>query len=686
MGEVLIYSSTLTTAQRQAVENYLDYKWFGTGTPLNVLPASYPVQITGGAALDLNGVSESVAAISDYSGSGGTVTNSSGDAATLIVSPAGASTFSGVIAGSTLGTIGLTVNGPGTQVLAGQNTYTGATTIAGGTLAIAGAGYLGGGNYSAAISNSGALVFNTSANQALAGAISGTGSLWQTGAGTLTLAANNTFTGPTNANAGTLLLNSGSLNTASAVMVAGGATFGGIGTAGTVSVNLGGTIQAGQYGASTGTLSLASLNFSGSGTLNETPATGYVPLVVTASNGLVTSAGSVTINLGGAPLAAGTYHLLQYAGNIGGSGSSSFYLGSYFPGPRGLYSLVGSNAGYLDLSVVSDSPVWTGSNNSAWDATTVNWKLLSSGGTTQFLPADTVIFPNTAATGIVNISASNVAPTSATFNNSTLSYTLSGAFGITDSVLPTWLTKSGTGLLTIANTNSFTGGVYLTGGTIALAAGGSLPAGTALTLGSGTSNGTFDLAGNNQQIGALAVAAGATPASQIITASTGSSTLTFSGGATPSVFSGKVQNTGGTLGLDVAAGTLNLSGGSATYAGATTVNSGLLQVTSLPNTSGIAVAAAGAESHGYEPECCGGGKQLGQRELHGLQRHDHARRSQRQRHDHLRRRGLAARAFRGRGDGRRPRRDCHCQRRHRKPQRRDGRDRQPGQRDREPGQ
>ena len=104
---------------------------------------------------------------------------------------------------------GLTMVGPGTMILAGNNTYTGATTISSGTLQVGGGGVLGGGSYSAAISNSGALVMSTSTNQTLSGVISGPGSLYQLGSGTTTLSANNTFTGTTTVSGGMLLLNNG---------------------------------------------------------------------------------------------------------------------------------------------------------------------------------------------------------------------------------------------------------------------------------------------------------------------------------------------------------------------------------------------------------------------------------------------------------------------------------------------
>ena len=102
----------------------------------------------------------------------GTITRGSGYASgsgTLTIGVAGGSgTFSGQIALSGTNAVTLVKTGAGLQVLSGANTYTGGTTISGGTLLIGGSGYLGGGNYSNTISNSGALVFNTSHNQTLA--------------------------------------------------------------------------------------------------------------------------------------------------------------------------------------------------------------------------------------------------------------------------------------------------------------------------------------------------------------------------------------------------------------------------------------------------------------------------------------------------------------------------------------
>ena len=104
----------------------------------NVLPTTTTLSLASGGKLDLSGHNQQVASLSDYvSGNGGSILNSnSGAASVLTVSPTGGSTtFSGtIVGGGTLGTISLVMNGNGTQVLSGSNTYTGGTTVSGGTL------------------------------------------------------------------------------------------------------------------------------------------------------------------------------------------------------------------------------------------------------------------------------------------------------------------------------------------------------------------------------------------------------------------------------------------------------------------------------------------------------------------------------------------------------------------------
>ena len=264
--------------------------------------SSTDFSLASGATLALNGFNLPIGSLT---GSGGTVSLGS-NTLTLGSDNTSPPAFAGTIIGSGGA---LTQTGSGMLTLTGSSTYTGATTISGGTL------QLGNGGTAGALSTSGTisigrgatLAFNRSDNVAqgviFSGSpIAGGGNLVQLGPGTLTLNAANPYSGTTTVSGGGLLLNSGSLNVAGAVSVAAGAAFGGNGSAGSVTVNSGGTIQGGYNGA--GTLTLAGLNFTGSGSVNETPAAmPYVPLSITTSNGLVVNGGtgSVAVNLGGAP-------------------------------------------------------------------------------------------------------------------------------------------------------------------------------------------------------------------------------------------------------------------------------------------------------------------------------------------------------------------------------------------------
>ncbi len=144
-------------------------------------------------------------------------------------------------------TQGITINGNGITVLTGVNTYAGATTISSGTLQLGDGtnGHDGSIAATSGVTDNAVLVYNLNGVQTVSYAISGSGSLTKTGPGTLSLNGGTSYTGGTSVNAGKLYANS-SLDT---VAVAAGATLGGLGSVGNVTVAPGGGIEGGQSGS-----------------------------------------------------------------------------------------------------------------------------------------------------------------------------------------------------------------------------------------------------------------------------------------------------------------------------------------------------------------------------------------------------------------------------------------------------
>ncbi|MDR1268124.1 MAG: autotransporter-associated beta strand repeat-containing protein, partial [Planctomycetaceae bacterium] len=120
--------------------------------------------------------------------------NSSGQAVALTVGADNQDTVP-VYNGNITGTGNVTKIGGGIQKFAGQNTYSGGTTISDGRLVSIGISGFGTGN----IVNNAEMEFEINANneETYEKTISGTGSLWKSGSGTLTLVGKNTYEGET---------------------------------------------------------------------------------------------------------------------------------------------------------------------------------------------------------------------------------------------------------------------------------------------------------------------------------------------------------------------------------------------------------------------------------------------------------------------------------------------------------
>ena len=135
IDEVSIYNTALSASDVAAIYTG------GNASVSNALSTSTPVLIAAHAILDLNGVNQKIASLSNVSGSGGTVKNSNtATASTLTLSASGGDDHlqRQHCRRQRLGTISLVMSGSGVQVLAGTNTYTGGTDVTGGTLDFAG--------------------------------------------------------------------------------------------------------------------------------------------------------------------------------------------------------------------------------------------------------------------------------------------------------------------------------------------------------------------------------------------------------------------------------------------------------------------------------------------------------------------------------------------------------------------
>ncbi len=345
----------------------------------------------------------------------------------------------------------------------------------------------------------------------------GGGGLTKNGAGILSLAGANNYTGNTTVSTGTLSF------TAKPSSV------------GNVSVANNASLGVQSFNAGTATLQSTALSLGSGGTsslafdLNSLNST--VPLI---STGALTASGTVNVSiLNGANLTPGAHTLVGYTSFAGGGtfSGSPFTLGTRSTGT------VTNNtvAKTLTLTVTGDLPRWSGLDNGNWMVGTTgassNWKLASGGTATNYIQGDTVLF-NDLATGITDIviSAADVSPAATTFNNSSKNYTLGGAFAVAGTGP---LIKSGTGSLVITNTNTYTGAT-------------TIDAGSTLTLGDGTTghDGTIATTSGVTNDGTLSFNRFAASTAQYVISGAGAVNVAGSGTQT---LSGANTYTGGTM-------------------------------------------------------------------------------------------------------------------------------------------
>ncbi|MBY0322349.1 MAG: autotransporter-associated beta strand repeat-containing protein [Reyranella sp.] len=484
-------------------------------------------------------------------------------------------------------------SGGGTMVLGGfENYYTGGTTIEAGTLSISSDKHLGGASSGISFAGTGGTLrttanvttsrtvslasaggtFETATGTQLVlnGEVSGTNGLTKTGEGTLVLGGNNTYAGGTTVNAGTLQLATGARLAFGGALTVNGATF-----------DLNGNTQT-------------------VGTLSGTGGT------IALGNGSLTTESSATSSLAAAITGTGSFEM-RGSGTLTLSGANSYTGGTTV------------RVGTLRLG--------DGASLASTGALTVH------SGTFDLNNNNQTVGQLSGSGGTIALGSGTLTTNGAANANLDSVITGGGAF-----------VKNGSGRLLLAGANSYTGGTTVNAGTLRLGTGGSLASTGALTV----NGGTFDLNSQSQTVGTLSGTGGAiTLGSATLTTDSsadsslaaaisgtgafvksGSGTLTLSGGntysGTTTIESGTLQvgngTSTGTLGTGAITnnGTLsfnrsnslaisgNISGsggvqqigtgttvltGTNTYSGATTIESGTLQI---GNGAGTGTLGTGA--------------------------------------------------------------------------------------------
>ena len=560
---------------------------------VNVLPSTTQLTISANATLDLNGGLQTVAGLSDGIGGGAVINNNSTVASILTLSPSGGATssFSGTIAGGA-GTISLVMNGNGTQILSGNNIFTGPTTISAGAIQLGNPNALGHSSVVSVSVSQGLLfgpgvtsanfnILNDSGNLALVNANGNNVALTLTG-GTLSGVLSDNGTGPggsVTANLTGNLLVQNARNTYS-----GPTTI----TNGTFQANDGGGLPA----ASALTLNNAILQSDGPAVFNRTlsaVATAPGSFAMTGASGFAANGGYFTVNLGGqtppTQLTWGSGGLLNVNtlafGSATGNNTVEFQNGIDLAGSTGTVQVASGTGG--DSALMSGSIVdSTSGANTALVKTGAGQLTLSgnnqfaggvtiAAGTVQMASSNalgvavtpTVNFPD-GGMGDLQLNGYSLSPNLVVGSTSGAGAIIENANGYALPPAPVTLTlnpapdqtfagtirnganagslslvKAGSNTLTLTGTNSFSGPVSVPAGALV---GNSFSLPTSIALGSSALASTGSVTFNQQVNGLYS--------------------HTVSG-------TGSLTKTGG--------GTLVL-GGANTYTGATNVLSGTLQI------------------------------------------------------------------------------------------------------------
>ena len=476
------------------------------------------------------------ATIGGLSGSGSfDLSNTSSNTLALTVGNSANTTYSGIMRGAG----SLTKMGSGTLTLTGTNSYTGATTVSNGTLAVYNTTLASGAVTN--VAGTALLVANTTLNgsltllgHALLGMTNGT-------AGTLTVT-----NGLTLDDGNILAFDLGPTNASDKIVLSGGSYS----ASGTISISLASLIGFGPgvYPLITGATGIATNNF----TVTSTPSSGY-SYTLDASGGVL----SVVVAIIGAtpPMAYWT----------GAAGASWNTLANWATNPAGT-----ETAGSLPASI--SEVIFAADNGGHFDTT---------------LDADFLIkklsYATPSNTTISGANTLTISPEGIAMNTGAGTNTLSAPVALVAS--QSWTNNSVNPLILNGTVSGSAMTLTLAGsGTVRLGASDRIDDTATLVV----SNGTFDLAANNETVAGIQVSGNVS----------GSGTLTST-----SAYDLRSGTVSARLGGSVAAakttaGTVVLSGAS-TFTGGVNLNGGTLQAASA-ESAGVSgpLGASGAISFG----------------------------------------------------------------------------------------
>lgn len=533
-----------------------------TSTTISAPLAGSNIRINGLASLNLLGNNTGITGTLTFGGTNGVTISNSNAFGTATVNQSNGEVPGGTTRGIAIsnpftfgayywqGGFGLTLNGTLTLTGANQGFQTwaaitdtvqaGAVTLGANTLNVQG-GAVGG--------------------LRVSGNISGTGGVAKSGTSALTLSGSNSYTGATTVTAGRLNFNSTS-NTSD------------------LTVSNAGTILAGE-GSSSNAITLGT-----GGILAVDPST---PASL-STTGALSIPGAVTLALEPTQAMTSGVNVIDVVkyGTFTSAELSNLTLPSGIRSGLLTDDTVNSK---ITLSLETGTRTWEGSAGLPdWDSlSTDSWFESDK----KFGVGDSVVFDDTAAAGGSVYVVGKLTPATVTFNNSSLDYNLvpvNSTPNENEITGGTSLVKSGTGLVTLTNTNSYTGGTTINGGTLSFV-NGALGTYGNITMNGGTlkwesgntqdisrrlflvdgKTSTLDTGANNVSFNTSLGGSTATTASVV---KSGSGILTLANSFSAGAYSGGTTVNGGTLSLGTG-GTTNVTCSPAALGtGLVTINSG----------------------------------------------------------------------------------------------------------------